>query len=430
MQKLLKQIIVSILTLEARLVLRRHKPRIIAVTGSVGKTTTKDAIYAALANELSVRKSQKTFNSELGVPLTILGLDNAWNSPVGWLVNIFHGAWRTVASDNYPQWLVIEVGADRPGDIRQIAKWLKPNIVVFTGVPDIPVHVEYFSSPEALFREKRSLLEYLQPGGKLILNGDDPRSRELYSDFRGASVTFGMNEGNELSSSHGEIVYQDQAPAGMQFRANGFGASLPIVVYGALGTPRIYAALAALATAHIAGVDLVSASRNLATWEPPPGRVRILKGLRGSYIIDDTYNSSPAAAHAALDILKEVHAKRRIAVLGDMLELGKYSADQHRKLGEHAAQCADILITVGFRARAAAQSALDAGMPEANIFQYEMNEAVRAADELQDKLQEGDVVLVKGSQSIRLERTVLELMAEPQHASELLVRMEPEWQTR
>ncbi len=428
--QMFKKIFVRILTWEARAVLARYKPNIISVTGSVGKTTTKDAIYAALAPELRVRKSQKSFNSEIGVPLTILGLDNAWHDPLKWFTNILRGALLLVRPQEYPKWLVLEVGADRPGDIRSIAAWLRPDIVVYTGVPEVPVHVEYFSSPAELFREKRSLAEYLKPGGTLILNGDDPHAGELVRDFRGASVTFGLDEDKDLSASHAEILYTDSAPVGMQFRANGEGVSLPIQVFGALGYPRVYAALAALCAAKAAGLDMVSASKNLVGWEPPPGRVRILRGLKGSIIIDDTYNSSPAAAYAALDILKEVKATRRIAILGDMLELGKYSADQHKKLGERAAVCADILITVGFRMRAAAEAALGAGMLDSNIFQYEMGEAVRAANELQDKLQSGDVVLVKGSQSMRLEKTVHELMAEPQNAPELLVRMDPEWQMR
>ena len=166
-------------------------------------------------------------------------------------------------------------------------------------------------------------------------------------------------------------------------------------------------------------------------WAPPPGRVRLLRGIKGSTIIDDTYNSSPSSALAALDILKQAGTgKRRIAVLGDMLELGKYSHEAHRPVGERAAKCADMLITVGFRARAMAEAALDAGMKEKSIRQYELNEAGRAGKELEAELREGDLVLVKGSQGIRMERTVLEIMAEPQRAAELLVRMEQDWLTR
>lgn len=426
-----RTIVTFVLTWEARLVLLRYKPRVIAITGSVGKTSGKDAIFAALSPELHLRKSEKSFNSEIGVPLTILGLENAWRDPLKWLWNIARGLWLVVVPQEYPQWLVLEVGADRPRDISTIARWLRPDIAVITGVSEVPVHVEFFPSPEAIVREKRALAERLKPGGKLILNGDDSRMKAIESTFRGASLTYGLEAYNDFSASDIEILYENGKPAGIHFRVKRVGASAPVLIRGALGRPRVYAALAALAVAEAAGVDLVFSARGLSEWVPTPGRLRILKGLKGSLIIDDTYNSSPSAALAALDALKEVEGvQRRIAVLGDMLELGKYSAEAHRNVGKRAAEVADLLITVGFRARRVAEAALDAGMPESAIRQYEMNESRRAGKELELELGEGDLVLVKGSQSMRMERTVEEIMGEPERAEELLVRQDDEWKTR
>jgi len=431
MLQFLKKCVVVILTWEARLVLARYKPRVIAVTGSVGKTTTKDAIFAALADSLHVRKSAKSFNSDIGVPLTILGIENAWSNPLKWLANMVRGLLLIVIPHQYPAWLVLEVGADRPGDIRRIAKWLRPDIAVFTGVPEIPAHVEYFSSPDEVLKEKRALAEYLKPGGKLVVNGDDLRSRQLHGDFRGASVTYGSESNNDFYSSHEEIVYKEEEPIGVRFRSNSGASSIPIAIFGALGRPRIYAALAAIAVGDCIGVDSVSAGQSLASWVPPAGRVRLIPGIKHSVIIDDTYNSSPSAALSALDILAEVRTgSKKIAILGDMLELGKYTKEAHRQVGERAAKSADRLITVGFRSRAIAEAALDAGMAESNILQYELGEAERAGEELLLQIQKGDVVLVKGSQGMRLEKTVRVLMAEPQKAPELLVRMESEWQAR
>lgn len=425
----LRSVIVKVLTWEARLVLRRHKPQIIAVTGSVGKTTTKDAIYAALSGTHHIRKSAKSFNSDFGVPLTILGLESGWSDPWKWFVNVLEGA-SVVFSSSYPKWLVLEVGADRPGDIRSIARWLRPDVSVITGVPDIPVHVEYFNSPGEVLKEKRALADYLKPGGTLILNGDEARMRMLQSSFRGTSITYGFDGQNSYAAVGEEIVYDNTVPVGMSFKVIRKGSSLEMLVSGALGRPRIYAALAALAVAETIGADTESIVRGLNAWEPPPGRVRVLKGIKGSIIIDDTYNSSPAAVLAALDTLKSVQAKRRIAVLGDMLELGRYSSEAHKTVGERAAKIATMLRTVGFRARAIAESAQDAGMKESKIMQYEMNEAERVGQELKKEIKAGDVVLVKGSQSMRMEKTVLEIMAEPEKAEELLVRMDPEWKER
>lgn len=431
MYDVVKNAVVAVLTWEARMVLARYKPRIIAVTGSVGKTSTKDAIFAALSDDLYVRKSEKSFNSDIGVPLTILGCENGWRDPIVWVRNIVHGLSLILWKHSFPNWLVIEVGADRPGDIRSTARWLRPDVAVITGVSDVPVHVEFFDSVEALAREKRALAEYIRPGGKIILNGDDMRTRAIQTDFRGASLTYGFEPHNDFLARDAAIAYEGDLMTGMRFRLEREGASIPVEVMGAIGRPRVYAGLAALAVAEVVGIDLVAAARGLAKWNPPPGRLRILKGLKNTLIIDDTYNSSPAAALAALDALADVRAKgRKIALLGDMLELGKFSAEAHRRVGARAAEVADLLMTVGFRARATAEAALDAGMKEKYIRTYEMNESRRAGKELELELNAGDMVLVKGSQSMRMERAVQEIMLEPLRAEELLVRQDEEWKNR
>ncbi len=426
----IRSFLIHLLTFESRLALAVHRPRVIAVVGSVGKTTTKDAIYAALAGEVYVRKNAKSFNSEIGVPLTILGLDNPWSDPWKWVEVLARGLFVALFARRYPAWLIAEVGADRPGDIRRIARWLRPEIVVYTGVPEVPVHVEYFASPEEVFAEKRSIVEYLRPGGVLIANADDPHAEELRTDYSGAFVSYGCERG-EVRASHEEIIMQNDLPAGVRFRANAGGSSVPLSLQGALGRPRIYAALAALSVARQLGVDMVAASRGLSYAPVSPGRMRLIEGAARSVLIDDTYNSSPAALHAALDTLENISAQgRKIAILGDMLELGTFSAREHAAAGEHAARAAGMLITVGFRARGMAEAALDAGMPGESVRSYEADEAARASSELRLEVRPGDVILVKGSQSMRMERAVKALMAHPEKASSLLVRQEQQWQER
>lgn len=433
----IRSILVFLLTFEARLALARHKPRIIAVTGSVGKTSTKDAIYAAISGELYVRKNRKSFNSDIGVPLTILGLDNPWSNPFKWIVVLVRGLIVVFISRDYPAWLVVEVGADRPGDIRSIAQWLRPHVVVYTGVPDVPVHVEYFAGPEEVYKEKRSLVEHIRDGGALVVNADDAHTDDLRAHCGGTVpacgliVSYGIERHADFFASHEDIMTQHGVPAGIRFRVQHAGSSVPMALLGALGRPRAYAALAALAAGKAVGVDVVSASRALAQWSPPPGRMRLIEGVESSVIIDDTYNSSPAAVHAALDTLKKIRTSgRKIAILGDMLELGKFSANEHRAVGEQAAKSATMLITIGFRARGMGEAALDAGMSGENVRAYEHDEAVRAGDELRLELKAGDVVLVKGSQSMRMERTVKALMLHPEKAENLLVRQDTQWRVR
>jgi UDP-N-acetylmuramoyl-tripeptide--D-alanyl-D-alanine ligase len=432
MNGFLKKIVVAILTAQAKFVLRRHSPKIIAVTGSAGKTTTKDAIYCVLSqNGKFVRKSEKSYNSELGVPLTILGLESGWGSPVRWIINIIKGFVLMASREAYPDWLVLEVGADRPGDIRTIARWLQPDIAVITSIPDIPVHVEYFNSPHALAEEKKRLVEHLKHDGMLIVNGDDMHTQRIYEEYKPIATSFGFGGHNSFVASEAGIQYQDKRAVGMHFYAEHSGSRIDVSVFGALGKPRIYSALAAMAVGEAAGIALEAAANALAAWAPPPGRMRLIDGIRGSLIIDDTYNSSPAAAMSALDTLKELKGfKNKIAIFGDMLELGRFSGEAHKQVGEHAKKCVDMLITVGFRAKTMGEAALNISMPETQIREYEQGESVRAAKEIETDIDKNTVILIKGSQSMRMEKAVFELMQEPMRAEELLVRMDPDWKFR
>lgn len=429
MRAFLKRIVVLILTTEARLALMRHKPYVIAVTGSVGKTTTKDAIFAALSGSLHVRKSEKSLNSDIGVPLAILGLENAWGNPLKWLSNLIRGA--TAIWQPYPAWLVLEVGADHPGDIKNIARWLRPRIAVITRIPDVPVHVEYFPSPEAVLAEKWSLAEAVPADGAVILNGDDARLVAQMPKLHTRVVTYGFEKGSAVRGTHESVLLEHTVPAGMRCRVQVGTTTVPLLVHGALGRPRVYAALAALAVAEMVGADLSLAAQGLGMWQPPPGRMRLIAGIAGSTIIDDTYNSSPTAADAALVSLGALtRTGRKVAILGDMLELGRYSVGAHRDIGARAAENVDILITIGLRARGIADGARDAGLPEERIHSFDQGAAAQAAGLVRAGLSSGDVVLVKGSQGMRLERVVKELMAEPERAKELLVRQEDEWLVR
>lgn len=427
--EILKRFALFLLTWEARAVLARRRPRIIAITGSVGKTTAKEAVHAALRDQVHVRSSEKSFNTEVGVPLTILGLESAWGDPLRWSLNLLRGAWLLVSRAAYPEWLIVEVGAERPGDISRLAIWLKPDVTVITGAPEIPVHVEYFNSPQDVVREKMHLARNVKQGGKLVVNGDDKRLVAQCADLRDMLVTYGFEKGNGVRGARYEVSYAEKKPTGVRFRYERDGCSVSVAIRGALGRPRAYAALAAFAVGGIAGVDPAAVAASLGRWEPPPGRMRILQGANGSVILDDTYNSSPAAVESAFDALKQVKCERRIALLGDMLELGKYSADAHREVGKRAAGVADLLWTVGFRSRATGEAALDAGLSDLSIREYERDESRRAGRELRALLQKGDVVLVKGSQAMRMEHAVKELLDHPEKADELLARQELEWRS-
>ena len=435
MRTIFKNAVVWIITLEARAVLRKYKPKVVAVTGSVGKTSTKDAIYAVLAKSYRVRKSEKSFNSEIGLPLTVLGAPNAWNNPFRWLANIVDGLFLIWFDPPYPEWLVLEVGADRSGDIRSLSGWLPVDIAVITRLPEVPVHVEFFDSPEAVVEEKASLIDAIKPGGVLALFADDPRTLGLQHRLPAPDariITFGFEEGADVRGEHVALLREEGSetwPIGMTATITADGVSVPLEVAGAVGPHAFLPALAAAAVGRALDKHLSDIVGALESYDPPPGRMRLVPGIKHTLIVDDTYNASPAATVAALDTLAMIAPNgRKIFAIGDMLELGRHSVEEHRKVGAHAAATADFLVTVGFRARDIAAAALDNGMSENNILQFE--DAGKAGRELQNLLKEGDCILVKGSQSIRMERVVEEVMAEPTEAPRLLVRQDAEWKRR
>lgn len=431
--KILGKIIVGIIQWEARMILLRYGPKIIAVTGSVGKTSTKDALYAVLSRFAFVRKSEKSFNSDIGIPLTIIGCQNAWQNPMKWMINIIRGLLLILFKSPYPQWLVIEVGADRPGDIKRAVSWLRPHIGVVTRLATVPVHVEFFDSPAHLIAEKAELVKAVRGDGAVLLNADDANVRAFSTCTKARVVFFGLGRDTEVLGSDEEILYRDdegrRVPDGMSFTISVGANSERVIQRGVVGKQTIYASLAAAALALIKNFPLPAAAEALSNYLRPNGRMKLIPAIKHSLIIDDSYNSSPVATCEALDTLFLIETEgRKIATLGDMMELGKYSIEEHLKLGKLAAEVVHILITVGLRAREIAEGALAAGMVEEKILQFD--EAREAGKFLQNFIHEGDLLLVKGSQAVRLERLVEEIMAAPEQSSELLVRQEREWQRR
>jgi UDP-N-acetylmuramoyl-tripeptide--D-alanyl-D-alanine ligase len=428
MKKTFKKIIVSILIAEAAFLLRRKKPTIVAITGSVGKTTTKDAIYAAIKGSVRARKSQKSFNSDIGVPLTVLGLPNGWSNPFLWLKNIIDGFFIAVFSADYPDVLILETGIDHPGDMDKLTSWMKPDIVVLTRLPDVPVHVEAFRTPQAVIDEKMKLVTALKVDGKLIYNNDDPIIQAQLADVLQEQVSFSRYLPADFQASADKIIYSDDKPAGVEFTLTHLNKKHKVKLTNTVGTQHMYSVCAAIAVALELGVDIDAAIASVQTIQTPNGRMRLIPGLKSSVLIDDTYNSSPIATESALQALEEIkYAGRKIVVLGDMLELGQFSAEQHKHIGERVAKSAHMLLTVGVRARGVAEGALAGGMKESNIFQYD--EVLRTGQELQSFLKSGDVVLIKASQGIRAERIVEEVMSNPEDAPELLVRQDNTWKS-
>lgn len=468
MKSIIRKIIATILEIESRLIIKKYKPFIVTVTGSVGKTSAKDAIYSVLAHgdvnagtEKAVRRSEKSFNSEFGVPLTVLGRGNAWSSLLGWIGIILAGLELIFFRSEYPATLILEVGADHPGDIKRIARWLSPNIAVVTRIGEVPVHIEFFPSREALVEEKLSLAKVAT--GTLILPADEPDILAVQKGVNGAqdkpTLTYGINTSADVSATDVEIIIErdilnNAMPVGISFKINHAGASVLVTLRGVIGMQHVHPILVAAAVGLARGMTLSAIVEACQANVPPPGRMKLLPGLKGTVIIDDTYNASPDAVREALATIARLHEGRKVVVLGDMMELGKFSPEEHRKVGSLAAKILasqeaeqmaggvggtvssgvatvgdgmthSLLVTVGQRAKMIAEGAVSAGFPEAFIHSF--NTSDEAADEIADMVMTGDIVLIKGSQSPRLERITKVLLDDPARAFELLVRQDAEW---
>lgn len=429
MKELAKKIIIWKLGIIAKIYLRRYKPQIIAVTGNVGKTSTKEAIATVLARSKRIRSGNGNLNNEFGVPLTIIGdwADNYYEAEntlwffVRTLVVSFFGLFF---NKSYPEILVLEYGADKPGDIKCLVNKFKPHIGVVTAVGEVPVHVEYFSGPEGVAREKSKLVEALLVSDFAVLNFDDLAVLKMKDRTKAKIYTCGYGDGAMVRISNLESWLENGIPEGVNFKINYNDSFVPFKLSGSLGKSQGYAAAAAVAVGLILGMNLVDISEALSEYHGPKGRLRILKGIKNSVVVDDTYNASPTSMHLALETLRDLTGLRRVAILGDMLELGKYTIQAHQEIGNLAGSFVDLLICVGSRAKFIADSAFNQ-MPAGNIFKFDTSDEAKL--KVKELIKEGDLILVKGSQGIRMEKIVEEIMAEPERKKDLLVRQSKKW---
>lgn len=416
-----------ILKLLARLTILRYKPAIVGITGSVGKTGTREAIRAVVSSARTVRAPSKNFNNELGFPLTILG---DWNDVGGiffWIWVCIAGLFRLIVkSKNYPEVLVLEYAVDHPGDMKYLLGIARPEIGVFTAVGDVPVHVEFFAGSQAVYKEKVKMISQLPATGFSVLNADDALVAGAQKETRSHAITYGFSEKADMRIANLANQLEDGVLYGISFKFNSHGKVVPVRIQGILGRAHAYAAGAAAVVGSLLGMNLVAIAEALGDkYRTLPGRMRIIPGLKSAVIIDDTYNASPLAVKEALDALKTTPGKRKIAALGDMLEIGTYTLESHEQAGKQAAKCADMLVTVGLRGKFIAEAAVKAGMPKRMISSFmSVNEAAKF---IEGKIAKGDVILVKGSQGTRMEKIVKEIMLEPEKAEKLLVRQNKIW---
>jgi UDP-N-acetylmuramoyl-tripeptide--D-alanyl-D-alanine ligase len=347
----------------------------IGVTGSVGKTTTREMIFATLSPTFDGCRSPKNFNNQIGVPLTVLDIESRH------------------------EFAVLELAASRRGEIRELASIAQPEVGVLTSIG--AAHLASFGTIESVAATKAELLESLPPAGFAVINGDDPRCRAASSRARCRVISVGECVENDLCATAVESDGQR-----VRFRVDGASYQIP-----AVGRHHVVAGLAAIAIARELGVSPAAIAEGLSRFEPVAGRCKV-RQRRPWALIDDTYNANPSSVEAACRLLSEWKGSgRRILVLGDMLELGVEAAVWHTAIGQYAARHdIDGLVVLGQHAADVLTGARAEGMASEQIAHCDDLEVVDAV--LGCWLEPGDVVLVKGSRSMQMERVVERLIAQ------------------
>ncbi len=374
-------------------VLRRYGTQVIGVTGSAGKTITKEAIAAVLDGPYRVFRNPGNYNDLLGLPIAL----------------------GQLRPDH--QVAVLEMASDHWGEIAALCRIARPRVGVVTSIG--PAHLADFGSLDAIAREKAHLIWSLPADGVAVLNADDPWVQGMRPPSGARVITYGQHAQADVRTGRVQV-----RPAGLRFLVYAAGARCWFELR-LLGRHHVYAALAAAAVGLAYDLRLDDIAARLADLEPLPGRLRPLPGCAGATILDDTYSASLPSVLAALELLERYGPGRRIAVLGDLLELGDLEAEALRQVGRRVARAADLLVTKGVPAERIAWEARRAGMTADRVFiTYTAPEAARL---VRERLAPGDTVLVKGDRSARMEQVVEPLLAEPAQAEALLVRQDPAW---
>ncbi len=356
--------------------------RVTGITGSIGKTTTKEFVASVLGQRYRVLKSEGSYNNEIGLPLTLLRLGPEHER------------------------VVLEMGTYGPGEITLLTDIARPQIGIVTNVR--PVHLERMGTLERIAEAKSELPRALPATGTAILNADDALVLRMAEVTRARVFTYGMSAQCDLWADRVQSYGLDGVRCrfhyrGTDGRAQEIHAHLPLA-----GRHSIQTALRAAAAGLVEGLSWDEILNGLSAGEPQ--RLLAVPGIHGATLLNDTYNSSPDSAIAALDLLAEL-AGRKIAVLGDMLELGRYEVEGHHRVGQRVVDVASVLVTVGKRGRLIGDSAINAGMARERVIQVADN--ATAISYLGGAIQPGDVVLVKGSRGIAMEEIVEALARSP-----------------
>ncbi|HAG27201.1 TPA: hypothetical protein DCG61_00240 [Patescibacteria group bacterium] len=416
----MKQFVAKRLAILARQLIAKHKPKIIGITGSVGKTSARDAIYAVVSTAFWARKGHENYNNELGLPLAILGQKSPGRSAFGWgmiLVKGYFSLWF----GSFPKVLVLEMGVDKPGDMDYLLSIAKPDIAVITNIGIS--HYEFFGSTEAVAHEKGKLVTAVSSSGAVILNADNETAYAQRTKTSAKVIGYGFGDQSDvrMQIETEKFVVPAETKLIVHTPTQNFGVTVP-----AIGLPHISSCGSAVAVGLYLGLSIENIQKGLRSYKPVPGRLNLISGIRKTLIIDDSYNASPDSVNEALQIVNRLPHQHKVVILGDMLELGDLSESAHKKIGTQVGEMKiDKLITVGSLGKIIAEAAKLAGMDSEKIVSF--NDSKEASDHIRTGLVPESAILIKGSQGVRMERISKELLADPMSATNLLPRQYGSW---
>ncbi|MBI1878228.1 MAG: alanine racemase [Chloroflexi bacterium] len=382
------------LTDYAACILQKYRPKVIGVTGSSGKTTAKEAVAAVLQKRYRVFKNFGSYNGRYGLPIALGELTSDHNVAV------------------------LEMACNSFGEIAELVRTIQPEIGVITAINQ--THLAYLGTLANIANEKGRLIEALPFTGSAILNADDPRVAGMVPRTRARILTFGLSSGADIRAADVK-VWPDGLTFTLHYEGRTYAGRTSL-----LGRHQIYPILAAVTVGLVFDVPLEAALEALAQLPRVPGRLNPLPGQKGTLILDDSFNSSPEAAIAALDTLAELPGAHKVAILGDMPDLGDIEIEAHQQVGQYAATRIQRLVTQGDVAQQIASAARAAGLGKHAVhITFTSDDAVAA---VQDLLSPDTVILIKGGASVRLERVVQKLLAQPEQDRGCLVRQGAGWE--
>lgn len=358
---------------------RAYGTPVIALTGSNGKTTTKEMVSDCLETAFSLLKTEGNLNNLVGLPLTLLSLTGK------------------------EKMVVLEMGMNVPGEIRRLTEIAEPDVGLITNIEK--AHLEGLGSVERIKEEKGELFRRMKRDGTIIVNQDDPRVRDLASDFPGRRITYGIENPADVIAREIRPRETGETSFTMILKGEKTGITLPL-----LGRHFVSNALSAVAIASLFGIEVKKVKEALENFRPFPMRMEVVRLEGGKTLINDAYNANPKSMEIALETVTEVKGKgRAIAVLGDMLELGEFSGEAHQQLGQKAGELSiDLLLVLGEESPVVVESALRHGLdPERARVVESHSEAISI---LKQEIRDGDWILVKGSRRMAMERIVQGLM--------------------